>query len=221
MSAKQAKTPETAPLRALVRARRSSQLRSPLADDAAGLSRRRTSAAGRSSASSTPGPRLNSCHAHFRERAQDVKRGVAQAGGFARGDAGAVGGRELHQADLDALPQHAGDGDRGDDPLAPARRRGADGRLRQDHARPRHGRDHRRRAVDLPARRPDAARATTPARSWAPARTPGSTGTSGAPATSRDAEWLGVQGGIARSVGTCMTMGTAVDHDGDRRCAWG
>ncbi|MGX9575588.1 L-arabinonate dehydratase [Mesorhizobium sp. f-mel] len=26
---------------------------------------------------------LNSCHAHFRERAQDVKRGVAQAGGFA------------------------------------------------------------------------------------------------------------------------------------------
>ncbi|RWN53103.1 L-arabinonate dehydratase [Mesorhizobium sp.] len=26
---------------------------------------------------------LNSCHAHFRERAHDVKRGVAQAGGFA------------------------------------------------------------------------------------------------------------------------------------------
>src|SRR5690606_8157428 len=26
---------------------------------------------------------LNSCHAHFRERAQDVKRGVFQAGGFA------------------------------------------------------------------------------------------------------------------------------------------
>jgi dihydroxy-acid dehydratase len=26
---------------------------------------------------------LNSCHAHFRERAQDVKRGVTQAGGFA------------------------------------------------------------------------------------------------------------------------------------------
>ena len=26
---------------------------------------------------------LNSCHGHFRERAQDVKRGVAQAGGFA------------------------------------------------------------------------------------------------------------------------------------------
>ncbi|PYE86991.1 L-arabinonate dehydratase [Phyllobacterium leguminum] len=26
---------------------------------------------------------LNSCHSHFRERAQDVKRGVAQAGGFA------------------------------------------------------------------------------------------------------------------------------------------
>lgn len=26
---------------------------------------------------------INSCHAHFRERAQDVKRGVAQAGGFA------------------------------------------------------------------------------------------------------------------------------------------
>ncbi|MCB2054789.1 MAG: dihydroxy-acid dehydratase, partial [Geminicoccaceae bacterium] len=26
---------------------------------------------------------INSCHSHFRERAQDVKRGVAQAGGLA------------------------------------------------------------------------------------------------------------------------------------------
>ena len=101
---------------------------------------------------------INSCHAHFRERAQDVKRGVAQAGGLRRRAAVALGRRELHQADLDALPQHAGDGGRGDDPQPPVRRRGADGRLRQDHARPRHGRDHRRRAVDLPARRADAAR---------------------------------------------------------------
>ena len=45
--------------------------------------------------------------------------------------------------------------------------------------------------------------------SSARARTPGSTGTSAAPATSASRQWLGVEGGIARSYGHCMTMGTA------------
>ena len=79
---------------------------------------------------------LNSCHGHFPERVEgrEARRRCRPAASpvelptLSRR-------RELHQAHLDALPQHAGDGDRGDDPLAPARRRGADGRLRQDHAR--------------------------------------------------------------------------------------
>ena len=37
----------------------------------------------------------------------------------------------------------------------------------------------------------------------------GNTGTSAAPAPSRKEEWLGIEGGIARSYGHCMTMGTA------------
>ena len=46
-------------------------------------------------------------------------------------------------------------------------------------------------------------------RSSAPARMPGSTGTSGAPARSPKQDWLEIEAGIARSHGTCMTMGTA------------
>ena len=41
-----------------------------------------TSWASRSSRSSTPGPDINQCHAHFRVRAEEVKRGIWQAGGF-------------------------------------------------------------------------------------------------------------------------------------------
>ena len=73
-------------------------------------------------------------------------------------DAGDHALRELHEADDDALPQPPRDRDRGADPRAPGRWRRADGRLRQDHAGPDHGRALRRPADDLPARRPDAAR---------------------------------------------------------------
>ena len=62
------------------------------------------------------------------------------------------------QADDDAVPQLPRDGDRGAAALAPDRRRGADGRLRQDHAGPADGRVQRRSAVHLPAGRADAAR---------------------------------------------------------------
>ena len=91
----------------------------------------------------------------------------------------------------------------------PGRRRGADGRLRQDHARPRHGRDLRR-----------ASRSSTcpPGRCCA-ATTPGEYLGSGSDAWKywderragniTDEEWLGIEGGIARSDGHCMTMGTA------------
>lgn len=62
---------------------------------------------------------LNTCHSHFPERVQDVKRGVLQAGGFPV-EMPSLSVDELHQADIDALPQHAGHGDGGNDPLASA-----------------------------------------------------------------------------------------------------
>ena len=153
---------------------------------------------------------LNPCHAHFKQRVEDVKRGVLQAGGFPVELPAISLSRELRQADDDALPQPAGDGDRGADPRASGRRRGADGRLRQDHARPAHGRALAPAcpAIYLPAG--PMLRGNWPARRSARARTPGSTGTSAAPATSAEQR-------VARrsraaspaSYGTCMTMGTA------------
>ena len=52
---------------------------------------------------------------------------------------------------------------------------------------------------------------------WAPAPTSGSTGMSGARERSAK-DWSEIEDGIARSLGTCMTMGTAATM-GDRRSA--
>ena len=98
------------------------------------------------------------CHAHFKHRVDDVKRGVLQAGGFPVELPAISLSREHGEADHHALPQLPRHGDRGADPLAAGRRRRADGRLRQDHARPHPRRHQCRRAGDLRAGRPDAAR---------------------------------------------------------------
>ena len=91
----------------------------------------------------------------------------------------------------------------------PDRRRRADGRLRQDHARPADGRDQRwgcPRSTCRPAR---CCAATGAAKRSARAPTPGNTGTRSAPAASPRSSGRRSRGGIARSFGTCMTMGTA------------
>ena len=62
---------------------------------------------------------INPCHAHFRERAEDVKRGVLQAGGFPDRASRHVARGDLRQAHHHALPQHAGDGGGRADPLPP------------------------------------------------------------------------------------------------------
>ena len=103
-------------------------------------------------------------------------------------------GETFHEADHDALPQPPRDGDRGAAALPPGRRRGADGRLRQDHARARHGRDQHEPAGDLPAGRADAARQLARAARSAAAATPGSTGRSCAPATISEARLAGDRG---------------------------
>src|SRR6266542_3326710 len=59
-----------------------------------------------------------------------------------------LAGRAVHAANDDALPQPDGDGHRGDDPCAPARRRRAARQLRQDDPCAADGRRQRRRADD-------------------------------------------------------------------------
>ena len=152
---------------------------------------------------------INQCHAHFKERVEDVKRGVFQAGGFPLELPAISLSRAVRQAHDHALPQLPGHGDRGAAALAPGRRGGADGRLRQDHARPDHGRDLDEPAGDLRAGGRHAARQLARRRCWARARTAGSTGPSCRPARSPMQDWDEIESGIARSAGMCMTMGTA------------
>ena len=89
------------------------------------------------------------------------------------------------------------------------RRRGAARRLRQDRARAGHGRDQHEPAGDLRARRADAARQLARPDARAAAATSGNTGRSSAPGTLDECAWSEMEDGIARSFGTCMTMGTA------------
>ena len=61
----------------------------------------------------------NQCHAHFKQRVDDVKRGVLQAGGFPL-ELPAISLSEIDgQADDDAVPQLPRDGDRGAAALHP------------------------------------------------------------------------------------------------------
>ena len=101
---------------------------------------------------------INPCHAHLRARAENVKRGVLQAGGFPIELPAMSLSETFVKPSHHALSQLAGDGDRGAAAQPSDRRRGADGRLRQDHARPDHGRDQHGHSGDLHSGRPDAAR---------------------------------------------------------------
>ena len=101
---------------------------------------------------------INPCHQHFRIRAEEVKRGVWQAGGFPLEiPALALPENFMKPTTMlyrNLLAMEVG----GDRPLPAARRPRADVRLRQDHAGDDHGRDLGGPALHRPARRPDAAR---------------------------------------------------------------
>ena len=152
---------------------------------------------------------LQPCHAHFKQRVEDVKRGILMAGGFpvelpalslseSFVKPTTMMYRNMLAMETEELLR-----------CASGRRRGADGRLRQDHAGPAAGRDQHEHPRDLPARRADAARQlagqgarlrlATAWKYWDELRAGKIT----------EQDWLGVEGGIARSYGTCMTMGTA------------
>ena len=149
------------------------------------------------------------CHMHFKSRVDDVKRGILQAGGFPM-ELPALSlsesflkpttmlYRNLLAMDAEELLRgHPVDGVvlmGGCDKTTPGPAAGRD----------QHG--HARRSTCRPGR---CCAATGRARCWARAPTPGSTGTSAAPARSPTTDWVDVEAGIARSYGTCMTMGTA------------
>lgn len=151
---------------------------------------------------------INSCHGHFRERAQDVKRGVTQAGGFAvempslsvdesfTKPTSMLYRNMLAMETEEMIRSHPFDGVvlmGGCDKTTPGLVMGAitagvpmiylpAGPMLRGHY-----------AGKILGSGSDAWKY------WDERRAGNIT----------DEEWLGVQGGIARSVGTCMTMGTA------------
>ena len=151
---------------------------------------------------------INFCHTHLRARAEDVKRGILQAGGFPV-ELPAMSLSEPFVKPSTMLYRNLlAMETRGIVAQPSDRRRGADGRLRQDHARADHGRHQHGNSGDLRARRP-AARGN-----WR-----GQVLGSGSDAWKywdekragriSDEDWAEIEGGIARSFGTCMVMGTA------------
>ena len=178
------KRPEDLRSSSLVRGERPALFRPSLAHGADGLRTRRLR-----------GQAGDRDHQHL-ERHQRLPHAFQAAG--RGGEARRVGGgrlsgriagddavRAVPEADDDDVSQLSGDGGGGGFALLSCRRRGADGRLRQDHARAAHGRDLDESPGDLHAGGPDAARQLARAMRWARAATSGNTGRNCAPARSR------------------------------------
>lgn len=151
---------------------------------------------------------INSCHSHFRERAQDVKRGVAQAGGFAL-EMPAVSVDESFTKPTSMLYRNM---------LAmeteeQIRSHPLDGVVLMG------GCDKSTPGLVMGAISAGVPMIYLPAGPMLRGNYAGKTLGSGSDAWKywderragniSDQEWLGIQGGIARSAGTCMTMGTA------------
>ena len=151
---------------------------------------------------------INPCHAHFQQRAEEVKRGVWQAGGFPVEMPAMSLVRAVPEADHDAVPQPPRDGDRGAAALVSGRRRvlmgGCDkttpallmGAISMNLP-----------SIFMPAgpmlrgnwRASRSARGSDTWKYWAELRAGNIT----------EDDWQEVEDGIARSPGHCMTMGTA------------
>ncbi|BCH21593.1 L-arabinonate dehydratase [Mesorhizobium sp. L-8-3] len=151
---------------------------------------------------------LNSCHSHFRERAQDVKRGVAQAGGLAV-ELPAQSVDESFTKPTSMLYRNM---------LAMEteemiRSHPLDGVVLMG------GCDKTTPGLVMGAISAGVPMLYLPAGPMLRGNYAGKALGSGSDAWKfwderragniSDAEWIGIQGGIARSAGTCMTMGTA------------
>ena len=153
---------------------------------------------------------INPCHTHLRDRAEDVKRGVWQAGGFPLGGARRLSLSEPFMKPSTMLYRNLlAMETRGAAPLVSVRRRGAAGRLRQDHPGARHGRDLAPASRSSSSPRARCSARAGAATRWDRAPTSGSTGTSCAPETSPRPTGSRSRSAIASSPGHCMTMGTA------------
>ena len=151
---------------------------------------------------------LNTCHAHFRERVQDVKRGVAQAGGFAvempslSVDESFTKPTSMLYRNLLAMEAEE-----------TIRSHPLDGVVLMG------GCDKTTPGLVMGAISAGVPMIYLPAGPMLRGHYAGRILGSGSDAWKywderragniSDAEWLGIQGGIARSAGTCMTMGTA------------
>lgn len=151
---------------------------------------------------------INSCHSHFRERAVDVKRGVAQAGGFAL-ELPAISVDESFSKPTSMLYRNM---------LAmeteeQIRCHPLDGVVLMG------GCDKSTPGLVMGAISAGVPMIYLPAGPMLRGNYAGAVLGSGSDAWKywderragniTDQEWLGIQGGIARSAGTCMTMGTA------------
>lgn len=151
---------------------------------------------------------INSCHSHFRERAVDVKRGVAQAGGFAL-ELPAISVDESFSKPTSMLYRNM---------LAmeteeQIRCHPLDGVVLMG------GCDKSTPGLVMGAISAGVPMIYLPAGPMLRGNYAGAVLGSGSDAWKywderragniSDQEWLGIQGGIARSAGTCMTMGTA------------
>ena len=156
---------------------------------------------------------INPCHQHFRIRAEEVKRGVWQAGGFPLEIPVLALAGKLHEADDDAVSQPAGDGGRR---RSRARCRSMASMLMGgcDKTTPAHvdGRADQRGPAVRYSCRPGRCCADTANGAY-----PGFSGSGHLEILGRVARrhhhrrttGEAVEDGIARSWGTCMTMGTA------------
>ena len=159
-------------------------------------------------------------HPEHVERRQPVPHALPRArrGGQARhlaggrvpdGNPGHDARRDVHEAEHDALSQPARDGGRGSAALVSRRRRRPDGRLRQDRPGAGDGRDERQPAGAsfVPAgpmlrgnwRGQILGSGSDVWKYWTERRA----------GTLDECSWREMEDGIARSYGTCMTMGTA------------
>ena len=108
---------------------------------------------------------LTPCNAHMRTLAERVKRGVYEAGGFPLEFPVMSMGEPVMRPTAMLFRNLASHGRRGIDPRQPAGRRGAAGRLRQDHAVAVDGRGQLRHCRRLrPVRWADAERLQVPRR---------------------------------------------------------
>ena len=151
---------------------------------------------------------MSPCHSHLRDRAEAVKRGVWQAGGYPVEMPALSVGEVMVKPTTMLYRNFLAMEVRGIPALASDRRRRAAGRLRQVHARPSDGRDQHGRAGDLLPGRTHVERTMARQKTGAGTHTKKYWDELRAGNITQD-DWVDLESRMTRSIGTCNTMGTA------------